>query len=99
MDKILNVILAGGIAYILIFGFKDREPPIVKIKFPKNNYTFRANKPINVYADDNKGIKSITYYIDDEIFLIDTNKSTILRPKIDKSKLLRMLRNDKINSR
>ena len=65
---ILNVFLAAGISYIVLFGLKDREPPTVEIIFPKDNYEFRTNKPIKVLAKDNKGIKVINYYIDDVLF-------------------------------
>ena len=65
---ILNIALAAGVSYIVLFGLKDREPPTVEILFPKDNYEFRTNKPIKVLAKDNKGIKVINYYIDDVLF-------------------------------
>ena len=34
---ILNVVLAAGVSYIVLFGLKDREPPTVEILFPKDN--------------------------------------------------------------
>ena len=65
---ILNGILALGIGYIVLFGLKDREPPTIEIIFPTDNYEFRTNKLIKVSADDNKGIKSITYFIDNKLY-------------------------------
>ena len=65
---ILNLLLAAGVSYIVLFGLKDREPPTVEILFPKDNYEFRTTKQIKVSAKDNKGIKVINYYIDDILF-------------------------------
>ena len=65
---ILNVVLAAGVSYIVLFGLKDREPPTVEILFPTDNYEFRTTKQIKVSAKDNKGIKVINYYIDDVLF-------------------------------
>ena len=56
---ILNIALAAGISYIVLFGLKDREPPTVEILFPKDNYEFRTNKQIKVSAKDNKVLKSL----------------------------------------
>ena len=70
---ILNGILALGIGYIVLFGLKDREPPTIEIIFPADNYEFRTNKLIKVSANDNKGIKSITYFIDNKLYHEENN--------------------------
>ena len=70
---ILNAALALGIGYIIFFGLKDREPPTIEIIFPNDNYEFRTNKLIKVSAADNKGVKSITYIIDGEIYHEENN--------------------------
>ena len=79
---ILNVLLAAGVSYIVLFGLKDREPPTVEILFPKDNYEFRTNKQIKVSAKDNKGIKVINYYIDDVLFHEENSENPISLFKI-----------------
>ena len=37
---ILNIALAAGISYIVLFGLKDREPPTVEILFQKITMNF-----------------------------------------------------------
>ena len=65
---ILNYLLAGALGYIVFFGMKDKEGPSVIIKFPQDGYEFRTSKSISVQAKDNKGVKSITYIIDENIY-------------------------------
>ena len=72
---ILNIILGAAISYIVLFGLKDREPPTIEIIFPKDNYEFRTNKLISVSAKDNKGIKSVDYYIDDKLFHVESSSA------------------------
>ena len=71
----LNILLGAAIGYIVLFGLKDREPPTVDIIFPKDNYEFRTNKLITVSAKDNKGIKSVDYYIDGKLFHVENSSA------------------------
>ena len=75
---ILNAVLVLGVGYIILFGLKDREPPTIEIIFPKDNYEFRTNKLIKVSATDNKGIKSVTYVIDDQIYHEENNTNPLV---------------------
>ena len=59
---VLNYLMGAFIGYLILFGLKDREPPTVIIKFPTDGYEYRTMKMISLIAEDNKGIKSITYF-------------------------------------
>ncbi|MAQ43588.1 MAG: hypothetical protein CMG25_03785, partial [Candidatus Marinimicrobia bacterium] len=72
---VLNYLLAGVLGYLMLIGLKDKEPPNVSIKFPKNGYEFRSLKQISVLATDNKGIKSVTYVIDNEVYHIEDSQN------------------------
>ena len=50
---ILNLLLGGFLVYLVTFGFKDREPPTVSIKFPTNGYEFRSFKKILDHSWEN----------------------------------------------
>ena len=78
MSGILNYLLAGALGYLVLIGLKDKEPPNVSIKFPKDGYEFRTLKQIAVLATDNKGIKSVTYIIDDEIYHIEDARNPMV---------------------
>ena len=68
MGDALNYILVAVLGYIVMFGLKDREDPTIIINFPKDGYEFRSNRQISVSANDNKGVKSIVYIIDDKVY-------------------------------
>ena len=57
---------------------KDREPPTVSINLPTNGYEFRAFKKISISSDDDKGIKDVTYKIDEEVYHVENNSSSPL---------------------
>ena len=75
MDQILNYLLAGVLGYLMLIGLKDKEPPDVSIKFPKDGYEFRSSKSISILATDNKGIKSVTYIIDNEVYHVEDGRN------------------------
>ena len=75
MTGTLNILLAGALGYIMFLGTKDTESPIVKINFPSDGYEFRTYKQIEVAAKDNKGVKSVTYFIDEEKYHTEDSKN------------------------
>ena len=75
MDQILNYLLAGALGYLMLIGLKDKEPPNVSIEFPNNGYEFKSVKQISVLATDNKGVKSVTYIIDDKVYHTEDAKN------------------------
>ena len=77
MGEAINYILVGVLGYIVMFGLKDREDPTVTINFPKDNYEFRSNRPLSVSANDNKGVKSVVYIIDDSVYHEENASSPI----------------------
>ena len=50
MDQILNYLLAGVLAYLMLTGLKDKDAPDVSIKFPKDGYEFRSSKSISLFS-------------------------------------------------
>ena len=75
-DEILSTLLALALGYIITYGMKDREPPTVSINLPTNGYEFRAFKKISVTAQDNKGVKDVTYKIDGEVYHVENSSSS-----------------------